>query len=349
MSTMSSRNIYLLPTVMQSLRPIDIDKIVEFLGTHDKVFINQTAKESLFKERNIASSPMNKLFYSYVDERAWDIFSAIHLKAIPATALSESLTYRHITTDITQMGDVVEKLKRSISINDNLRGKLIANTTQYVQTDGVYYQLKDQDRFHSDVVRDCLVRSYYRSANSTYWMRNSVTITAAKTYALLLGNNIARWFGLDQATQDYVTIVFCAYFLGKCFPDNSAEGFLISNCKAIYVRDREAILHVLDNLNKVIDKRIPTTLEDCFAAINSLGINRLKLGRSTLYSKLRTIADELPATTIALEYPPYFVWAMINAISGAKNQLNIFITRQHLTKDIQQAIGELIQSPAPLY
>lgn len=341
---MSRSNIYTVPFVTATLTPNDLTKIIEYLITNVELFLSREETDALFKERSMASTPMSKLFLAYTDAGASDIFSLVAFKARTNLHIPETLTHKHVVLDANQISSIDPSVAKRVLITPELNKKIISNVTQVVSSDGRYFHLKDQERFHSQVVRDCLSRSYFASATKPNWVRTSVLITLAKTYSLLLANNIARWFGVDSGSQDFITLVFASFFLLQCSNLHDADGIIRTKHKEFYVRDRDIVNLSLDKFKDVLGKPLPESIDECFMLIKSIGIARLSVNRPVLYSKLRTIGDDLPTTAIALEYPPYFAWACLNALSGAKNQLNLFIKKQNLMKELQRATGELIQA-----
>lgn len=336
-------NIYDIFPVRITLGKTDLSRLVEFLTRSTDLILSPSDTQALFKERSMASTPLSKVFRGYVDDGCIDRFSLLAFPPRSTLHIPEGLTHRHITLDMDQVATADPSVSNTIRANHNLRGKIITNVTQVVRTDGRYFYLKDHDRFQSQVVRDCLSHSFYVSKNNTSWLRNSVLLSMARTYALLLGNNISSWLSLDQGSQDYITIVFALYFLGQCSDPRNAVGILLTKHRDFYIRDREVIKLVLERFSTIIGGEVPDTFDECFRLIDALEIPRLSVSRPELTAKLRTIAEDAATTPIALEYPPYFVWAVLNALGGAKNQLNIFIKRQQLMKDLQRATGELLQ------
>lgn len=342
-------NIYTILPVMATLRPADLTRIADYLSLSGSgQFLNLMDKEALFKERGLSSTPMNKVYQSFVDDRVYNFFSLINFNTGVNIHLPEGLTHRHVTLDMRQVVQIDPSASRRIAASLNLNNQIVSNVTQVVKTDGRYYYLKDQERFQSNIVRDALSGSYFNSRNKSSWLRSSILATFSKVYGLLLGNSIARWYGLDIGQQDFATITFALFFLCQCCDPRDATGILLSRYRDYYLKDRNVVMLVLSRINEVLGKEAPETLDECFTLLNGLSIARMQVSRPVLYSKLRTIGDDLPTTAIALEYAPYFVWAILNAMSGSKNQLNIFIKRQNLMKDLVKAVGELLQSTPSL-
>lgn len=337
-------NFYNVQSVQQIVPHKDLSTTTRYLVSSPNLFLGNEDKEALFKERSLATTPISKMYARYVDEKVYDQFSLIAIPSRQSLHLPECLTQRVAVVDMLQAKDSDPSIKNSVSVTRTLDNKLLCNVTQLTSTDGRYYYLKDHDSFQSMIVKNCLTRSYFTQRHSANWLRPSIATTLAKVYALLISSNLARIGDLDQASQDYVTIVFAAYFFGQVCDERGALGLIQAKSREFYIRDRSIVVEILKDFNEKLGKALPETLEDCFLLTNSLGITRFQIGRRVLIDRFRTIGGDILTTSIALEYAPYFVWSVLNAMSGAKNQLNIFIKNQRLVKDVTLAIGELLQS-----
>ena len=343
---MQRTNIYDILPVRASLKPSDINKLTDYLVMNSQLFLSREDSNSLFSERSTSSTPISKLFNAFNENGVSNSFSLLAFPPRSNVHISEAVTHRHIVLDMTQMVAADPSIARRVLATTELNKKIISNVTQVVSNDGHYCHLKDQERFHTQIVRDCLSRSFYNSSDKSSWLRTSVTLSFTKAYALLLANSISRWFSLDRGSQDYITLVFAGYYLGQCSDKDFAEGILRTKHKEFYIREKDTVNLCLDKISEVLESGspIPNNLDECFKAVMSIGIPRLFVNRQVLISKLRTIGEDLPTTAIALEYPPYFAWACLYAISGAKNQLNLFLKQQNLLKELQRAAGELMQA-----
>lgn len=337
-------NIYELFSVKPSVRKNDLTKIIHYLNENDKLFLNEREKVALFKERSLSTTPMSLVFNKYNDTGVYDNFSFIAFPARVNLSIPESLTYKHVVCDTLQIMDYDTNVRNTVRSSLNLRNKIVENVTQLTKTDGRYYYLRDHDRFQSTIVRDCLSRSYYAYRYKNNWIRTSVATSFAKIYTLLLSSTISRIYDLKMGEQDYVTLVFASFFINKTLNHKAAKAVLSTKHREFYLRDRSIVIDSLNSFKDIIEKDIPDTLDECFSLIESLGIPRLKLNRSILVEKLRTTGGDILTTGIALEYPPYFIWAILNSISGAKNQLYIFIKNQNLMKEVRRSVGEFILS-----
>jgi hypothetical protein len=209
----------------------------------------------------------------------------------------------------------------------------------------------DGTQFQFRVVRDFLSRSYYKST-SNIWISPAIVSYVAKVYSMSIGAELAKTYSLSAAETAYVQMIFALFYIGKMTAPAIAPAFLKAHIKDIGFFHPDEVTQVLQFVADTIGKPTPETIEEAIAAIVAYGSPRLtsngtsRLNRAVLNVKFSTLYQDGQIGTIALEYPPYFLFMILLALSGVRIKLSFTMKTFNLVRKGREVFEQAIRSPS---
>lgn len=270
--------------------------------------------------RSILKTPIAECFDRITAGGALTNFAAIFVPA-KSSGVPESLSTASLTLDIRQMKEA--NVVKSVP---ELAGKVLANVTSSVRVDKTgEYTISSLDAFMSTFVRGQLVLSYNDSTNPNIAVADYVI----KTYSMILSGLISRYYSLSMTDTMRVAACFAWYFSQQYCGDS--DPYLFMHCT--YLGSRRE----LDDLRKFFTDAYPgvmVNLAQTCELIAALGIDRMS---TFVYAALQAMASNLGGdaitSNIALEYPPYWTYMLIQALSGTKIALVYQLNAHRLQKE----------------
>ena len=338
---MSRINFYQVFTNRLSLNKHQATELVRSLTTQSSSFLTPTERREIFSQRGFAGSAASGLYHHAVVGGALDNTQLLYLSGDAARGVAPELAYRHLCLDMRQLADAYPELGVALRVNPQLNNQMILNVTQMLRKDQDLYMIKDAEGLRQTVVRDLLSRSYWNSRNAPSWLEAEILHTSAHCYAALISSVLSRGFDASVETQQYMQTVFTLYFLSMVQTSGIALSTVRGKSRRFYLPFGQDMELILKRIEDVLGKEVPETLDEAVNAINGLGIDRVQVNRRVLFTTLRSIGPDVLTSSIALEYPPYFVWCLLLATGGKMAYLGSFLKKQRLDKDIK-AMGELL-------
>lgn len=265
--------------------------------------------------RTILKTPLSECFDRIINSGALQNFAAINVTKTD-TSIPEILTMSNITIDLkhTPGGYAVNSIPK-------LRDKVlvdISNTLSYNRSTGTY-ELNVVDNFQNLFVRGQLVASYH---DNDEWLSPASLIYILKSYTMTISTMIARKFSLSLPEQDKVCAILGLFFGQRMSP----EGIDLTHPPIYYRLDwglastKADLAAVADELSDVTQNGLDlvTTCE----LISTRVSPRLKaFDVSAFMSLCANLGPDYLTSQLALEYPPYWVYILLQALSGNKIKL----------------------------
>jgi hypothetical protein len=337
---MSHRSIFEYFTSQITVNTNQLLILVEYLIRHRDLFLDQSRTQTLFKTRPLVTSPLSRVFTRAVDVSDEDCFSLVYVptgtKSVP-----EVLTTRFLTMDISQMGMVSNAIAAAVKPIPELHEKIILNITQMIRSSGGF---SDISGFQNTVVRDLLSRSYAKSLRTT-WLTPNLSQFVSKVYSMSLGSAVAQRYNLDFHTQSMLGSLFAYFFLSQMTDAATAEQILKSKSKYFHLPDADSLDQIFGLIEDTLQTRELNSLDDVLAVIAKLGVERVKINRSILMSQLKQLGPDTYTSSLALEYPPYFIYLMLLALSGSKIGLSFRMKQMNLLKEASSFTDDLLFAP----
>lgn len=274
--------------------------------------------------RSILRTPIAECFNRMISSDGLHNFASLYIPS-KSVGVPESLSTASLTLDIKQMSNA-----SSVSSVPQLRDKVIVNITPMVKADRATggYAITSIDNFQAMYVRGQLVASYN---DDVTWLPAITADYLVKTYSMILSGLISRYYSLSLIETMRVAGIFALMFCQLLDGDEvNVNPPLFSHCT--YIGSRAD----LTEMSKAYASKSKDglTLIKCCELISELGIERMSsFGLEALLSMCQNLGPDLLTSQIALEYPPYWMYIIILALSGNKIQLIYQLNAHKLTQE----------------
>lgn len=320
--------------------------LLEFLVNNRQYILTPAKKSEAFKTRFSGHTPISEIVHRIMSLGKDQTYSLIRLPS-KTTALREVVDMTFVPFDILQLKEVTPSFSKTLSLLPEINDKIIVNITDITKANG---EFSDITQFHWRIVRDFLSRSFFVSSGNV-WISPSLVRYVAKVYSMTIGGQIARLFGLSPLIQMFIQTVFGLYFVGKMTTSEIAPEFMKSHYKGLGLYDPQDLGQILAFVEDTLEKKTPESLEDVFAVIDAYDHDQLKttqgsrLTRAVLNVKLAQIFPENHVSTIALEYPPYFLFLILLVLSNVRIGLSFPMKNLNLDREGKDLMEQLLKSP----
>lgn len=295
----------------------DIEKqmkiVVDYLIANRTVIASKQDLVSIFSTRALSSTPISNMFERCISTGFINEFATI-LKIPDKTNVPDLIT----------MGSIVVDLKESNQGNPlrpfpELYQKILINISSLVKPANNGWYVSAIQEMHSMFIKGMLVRSYAMSKD--IWLSPPHNQFMIRSYAMLVATVVARTTGLNYNELLNVAMIFALYMtqmlnrIDRYKEDPIPPSFYNQN----YLGQRSDLIRFTDEHHKELET--PLDLNRCCNLISQIGSAKVKNFNSDLLyrlcASLGSYIDKL-TTMIALEYPPYWMWMILQSVSGAK-------------------------------
>lgn len=303
----------------------------------DYITLNHDIETGLLHSRDtLVKSVVSELYQQAVSEEKLNIFTLLDLdktNKIPSWFLISWLDL-----DILELRDIDSSSYDVLSSMPKYKDKILVDVTPY--RNKKTGKITDTTSFHDRLIRDMLARSYYLSGKM--WLSPTLIYLLTKFYALILSTKIGRTYNLTHPEQYVIATILSVFFTNRCTDTNDTIN---------------PVMHKMDFLQRVVDtKEIYNVIKkdyngkefDLQAAVDTivkLGPSRMnKFTLSTFRSMNSNMSSNQLMSLIALDYPPYWCYLIISALSGAKTSIYHTIRNLNLSKETSIFTKEILQT-----
>lgn len=338
---MSRPSLFSYLSAAASVNPKQLTILVEYLIRNTDVFLDTSEMNALFRSKSVVTTPISRIYQRLIETNEQGIFSPIRFRSGVHT-INEVAASRHLTLDMLQAIEVVTPATAgAISVQPNLNKKIILNITQFTKASG---DVSDTLGLQSVIVRDLLSRSFFTDTRTT-WMTPNLTHFVCKVYSMTLGSSVASWYNLDYKTQTILNTLFAFFFLSAMSDDVSAANTLKTKYRYFGLPDSaEDLDQIFALIAMTLQKPTLDSLDDVCTVIDALGVERIRINRQILNTRLKSLGPDILTTAIALEYPPYFTYLILLVLSGSKIGLSYRLKSFNLMKEASVFVSDLIQT-----
>lgn len=344
---MGRQNIFSTLSVASVIPASMRQELIEFLITHRQHLLVPVKASDVFKSRFSGRTMISEIYQRLVATGGEHSYALLRLPS-KSTALHEVVDMTFVPFDLLQLQAANTVPSRSLTMIPELNDKLVINITDITKANG---ELSDITQFQWRVVRDFLSRSYYTSTGNV-WISPTLVRYVAKVYSMTIGGQTGRLFNLSPLMTSFVQTLFCLFFVGKMTSTDLAPAFVKSHAKHLGLFDSQDLLQIFAFTQDTIHKAAPESLEDVFAIIDAYGHSQIhsekgsRLNRSVLNAKFASLHPEGRVSTIALEYPPYFLYLILLALSNVRMGLTFSMKNSpQLLREGQDVIEQTMRSP----
>jgi hypothetical protein len=328
-------------TTRTTINKVQLRELVNFIVLNRGYRLNATEVKTLVGAKSLAVTAISSLFARAIELHKESLFSFMRIPA-SVTTMPEVVTYRHVAFDLKQLATSTDTtgLYETLKVVPDITNTIFENVTPLLRGSG---ELVDTLAFQSTIVRDLLVRSYYEN-KATVWLTPSLLRYLCRFYNMSMSSVIGSIYNLTFSEQQAVAAVFSLYFLQLVSDTDTAEVMVKTQKLGLGAPDKLA--DVISRLKDTLGSRYDAmTLDDVCTGVNSLGIGRLEgIDRKFIYTRQRNIGPDALTSAMAIEYPPYWCYLVLTALSGRKMGLQNTLKRNDLGRDAPGFADDLLKS-----
>lgn len=274
--------------------------------------------------RTILKSPMAEIFDRMVAAKVLNNFATLYVSGKDSD-IPELLASSVCTVDFKEIDH--NQVLRGLS---ELNNKVIVNITNCLRRDKVGSLYVDAiDNLQSLYVRSQLVAAYNDIDD---WIDIYSAEFCMKSYSMILSNIISRYFNLSLMETFKVRTIL-ALFMAQTLTDD--QNF---KCPPLILRATWGDLttrEVGEIVNEVTEGQTkPFNLKSMCEVLATHVSDKMDKFNSRVFTNMfANLGTDVIRTQFALEYPPYWIFMLLEAFSGTKSMMMYQLTQQRLIND----------------
>lgn len=275
--------------------------------------------------RTILKTPMAEFFERLLSGQKFGNFAAIYIPP-KEQSVPELLTASSVVLDLKQLPDT-----SVISSMPMLKDKVIINLTSLLKQDRQTGNLvvNAVDNFQNHFVRGHLVASYN---DSDGWLSPYLADYTIKTYSMILSGLISRFYNLTLTETLRVMGILALYMSQMLSRDN--DDLVCPNLfnRCTFIGSRAELMSIAESCAHLSAEGL--TMESTCQLISEIGTDKIrKFDLRAFVAFCGNLGPDAITSQIALEYPPYWLYMLILALSGAKLPIIFQMNSQRLTQE----------------
>lgn len=308
---------------------------IKYLIDNRRILLNDAERQAIFDTRGLTSTPASAIVNAITSSGLQDMFALVDT-AVSAQSLPELLAIADLTLDMNQ----VPNASSVFSSIKEYKNKIVINVTPIIKrTREGYVTLTNLNDFHLLLTRGALVNSYYNCSGSC-WLNPNLVKFITKTYSSILALRIVKMFRLSIPEQLLIETILAYFFMSR-MTDDYAE--LLTQCD--FLGNKVTIRNTIDRIEELIDKDTPMSISRMCELMVACGPDHMNKFNFDIFKRMGgNIGSSSIASTIALEYPPYWVYQLIYTLSNNKTYLGVLLQQTKLLKPTEQFLQQLISS-----
>lgn len=303
----------------------------------DHITFNHDEQKQLFKTQDrMLRTVVSALYDQASEEGVMDIFTLLnldHVRQIPSWFLISWLDL-----DVKELQTTDPQSYRILTTIPQYRDKILVDITPFYSSKR--HTITDTSNYYSRVVRNLLTRSYHQF--DRLWLSPQLIYLLTKFYAMVLSSKIARVYSLNFQEQHLVATILAVYFTNHCsdIPDtiNPIMGKMEFLTRAVETKP------VFEYIKEKYDVKSfdLTAVVDTIVELGPSRINKFNL--STFRSMNASLTSNQLISLISLEYPPYWAYLIISALSGDKSNIYHTLKSLNLRRESTEFQSEIVKT-----
>lgn len=300
-------------------------RVLNYVVTNQHTILSETDLIGLIQPiRTILKSPMAECFDRLMITNAINNFAVMHIPA-KDSAVPELLATPVIICDLKQFPS-----SSALSSLPNLRDKVILNVTNTLrkERDGGF-RVDAIDNFQSMFVKGQIVIAY---EDSDHWLNPYAAEFCLKSYSIILSGLISRYYNLSLIDTWKVRSILALFFAQRLTSDApSANPPYYNRCTWGELTQRE-LTQIADECTEICPNGIE--LDDlCRLLATQVSDKMSKFDAQAFFQICGNLGSDLLTSQIGIEYPPFWIYMLIQALSGTKSMLVYQLNQQRLVTE----------------
>lgn len=261
--------------------------------------------------RVILKTPMAEFFDHILNAKGLNNFASLYLLESDSS-IPELLAQTLISLDLKQLD--TNSITRSFN---EINNKILVNVSGFIKRDRATsrFSVTSIDSFINQFNRGLLVASYDDSTDG--WLSPYLGEFTVRTYSMILSSVIARYYNLSIPETMQVMGILALFMSQLLDSDDGDPVFPTLFGRCTFVGSRVELLQLSKSCEH--ESRKGLTLESTCNLISELGPERLRnFNLRSLYTLACNLGPDTVTTSLALEYPPYWVYILMLSLSGNK-------------------------------
>ena len=313
-------------------------RALKFLATNYQCYLPPHVAEKFYTDRPLVETPVNVIFRHLQEEgKLASLFAPIYLDK-RATNVPETLTHNAVSLDTAQLPE-----SNILTSMGEFYGKVVVNLGSILKRNQMSgeFAVADRTLLHNLYVRGALVMSYN---DSDGWLTPSLGAYIAKSYSMTISGVIANEYKLSLAEQMNAAAVLSMYMCQMLSASNEdlATPGLFYRCT--YLGSTSVLEEYIKQMKDIA--QIGLNVASVCELIGKMCPERVQrtLSPGLLYRLTNSFAGDIPTSQISLEYPPYWVYCLCIAMSGAKIRLFMEMKNHRLQEEAKRFLFDLNNS-----
>lgn len=270
-------------------------------------------------------TPMSELYQQALVEKKLNIFRLLTLDKVDKIPSWFLISWLDIDTRILRDTD-----KSSADILNSIsefRDKILIDITPYYSEKK--RGINDTSAFYSRIVRSMLCRSYHFA--DKMWLNPGLVYLLTKFYSIILSTKLGRLYNLTYQEQYVAATALSVYFVNRCLTETEVINPIMG--KMDFLRRNVDTKPIFDFIREKYTEKT-YDLKAVIETIVEFGPARMQqFNLSTFFQMNLHLTSNQSLSLVALEYPPYWCYLILSALSGDKSSLYHSIKTLNLRKD----------------
>lgn len=290
------------------------------LENRHTIFDREDLERLCMPIRAILKTPLAECFDRMLSGGTLSNFCAFYVPD-KSTGVPEILSTPSITIDMKQASNA-----SIVSTLPEVRDRILVNLTSTLKRDRMTggFSVSAVDAFYHLFVRGQFVVGYN---DQDTWLNTYLADYVVKTYSMILAGLISRYYNLSFPEQMRVAGVFALHYSQLLSGEDSDNEMppLFMHCT--FLGNRAELMAMAKEYS--YKSAAGLNAESCCELIAGMGIDKMaNFNIQSLIAMTNSLGPDLITSQISLEYPPYWVFMLVAALSGAKIPL-IYQLNQH--------------------
>lgn len=287
--------------------------VVKYLATNRDLVLDEKDLSSVLSQKSILRTPLSRLFDRIVETDKLSAFSTIFIHK-SGESIPELLTATNISLDLKIIPEA-SSLKTMLEYWN----KSVVNLSNVLKYDrsASEFRVSDIETLHKQYLRGMFAMSYHDQPGR--WLTPYLAEYVVRSYSMTISGLIARYYNLSISEELMVKAILAFYMCQMLDDDDgdSAEPALFAKCTFLGTRAVQdaAIVAMAEHhdMSEPLDILIVCDL------LSKTGPDRMVKFDHTAFATLTdNLGGDPVVTKIAMEYPPYWLYLLVSALSGNK-------------------------------
>lgn len=333
---MARKNLFNTEFAMVTGLKDSCSKVVKYLIDNRNCYLASSTMRNIYQISPMMPSPFNLIFDHLKNSDKLDkMFAPIHLTT---GMIPEILTTGDIVIDLAQIEN-----SQALKSYTEFYNKVLVNLSPIIKISKTSqtYNVSDINVLHSLYTKASLVASYQ---DSDGWLNPTLSTFIVKTYSMVISGLLAKQYNLNLFEQMNVAaplaIFMCQLLANKT--DDYANPMLFNRCTFL-TGNSSSLSTLAKSMSHMTASGL--TIGKLCELIKEMGPPRMEtFNPQILYRNISSLGTSSIQMTLALEYPPYWVYQLLTAVGNFKTKLLYELKNNKLFDECKQFVVELNKS-----